>query len=124
MEVLDMTNSDTTAADGAMRETPVYRRYRELMMASRPETGLTDEERGARGDRIASMVTGLIRLPSETLEDIGFKLAVVGDRLRSENHTVAAPFGALTMMLLASAHDDLARLAVTLGGNGTPGASQ
>lgn len=121
-----MTNTDTTAADGAVRETPVYRRYRELMMASRPETGLTDEERGARGDRIASMVTALVRLPSETLEDVGCKLAVVGDRLRSENHTVSSPFGALTMMLLISAHDDLSRLAVTLGAGGeeAPGASR
>lgn len=35
---------------------------------------------------------------------------MVGDRLRTEDHTLASPFGTLTVLLLDSARDDLARL--------------
>lgn len=93
-------------------------------MLAQPMPGLTDVERAGRGDRIASAVTGLVRLPAETLGDVGCKLAVVGDRLRFEDHTLTSPFSALTILLLDSARDDLARLAILATGTGGEAAAE
>lgn len=81
-----MNDGDATGQD-----TPVQRLYRGLVMLPQPMPGLTDAERAGRGDRIAAAVTGLVRLPGETLGDVACKLAVVGDRLRSEDHTLTSP---------------------------------
>jgi len=102
-----MNVTDTTGS-----ETPVRRQYRRLATLSRPETGLTDEERATRCERISLAVTALVRLPSEILDDVVCKLTVVSERLRTDNHTLASPFGALTALLLESARDDLVRLAM------------
>lgn len=106
-----MTDGNSTG-----QNTPVQRLYRRLVALSQPASGLTDAERAGRGDRIASAVTGMVRLPAESLGDVGCKLAVVGDRLRTEDHALASPFGTLTILLLDSARDDLARLAVLAAG--------
>lgn len=45
-------------------------------------------------------------------EYLGVPKGVVGERLRTDNHTLASPFGALTALLLESARDDLVRLAM------------
>lgn len=114
-----MNDGDATGQD-----TPVQRLYRGLVMLAQPMSGLTDTERAGRGDRIASAVTGLVRLPAETLGDVGCKLAVVGDRLRSEDHTLTSPFSALTILLLDSARDDLARRAILATGTGGEAAAE
>lgn len=114
-----MNDGDATGQD-----TPVQRLYRGLVMLAQPMPGLTDAERAGRGDRIASAVTGLVRLPAETLGDVGCKLAVVGDRLRSEDHTLTSPFSALTILLLNSARDDLARLAILATGTSGEAAAE
>ena len=50
-----MNATDTTGSD-----TPVRRQYRRLATLSRPETGLTDEERATRCERISLAVTALV----------------------------------------------------------------
>lgn len=107
--------------DAIGQDTPVQRLYRRLVGLAQPMSGLTDAERAGRGDRIASAVTGMVRLPADSLGDVGCKLAVVGDRLRTEDHTACSPFGALTILLLDSARDDLVRLAILTAepGDGT-----
>lgn len=100
----------------AERGTPVARLYVRLVGLSHPVYGLSDEERGVRCDTIAAAVDRLAHLPAETLTDAGHKLAVLCTRLRGENHSPAAPSGALTVRLAESARDDLTRLAILAAG--------
>jgi len=114
-----MNDNGPDLADPVPGETPVHRLYRRLLTLTRPESGLTDDERARRNDKIAWAVTGLAHQPAESLNDVGRKLTVVGNRLRTEDHTPRSPFGVQTLLLLDSARADLARLAIPLAGPGT-----
>lgn len=101
--------------------TRVQRLYQRLLGLGQPDAGLNEDERADRLARTREVITTLVRLPAETLADVECKLAVVGDRLRAEDHTLASPFGALTLLLLDAARDDLARLTTLHAG--IPGAA-
>jgi len=95
--------------------TQISRIFQRLARLQQPEYGLSDDERGERNDRIANAVTGLMRVPGDTLDDIGCKLAVVCARLRAEDHCPSSPNGALTILLAESARDDVVRMAAAEG---------
>lgn len=106
-----MSRDSTTGS-----ETAIGRLYRRLVALTQPASGLTDEVRAGRNDQIAFLITSMARLPAEGLPDVGTKLAVVGMRLRTEDHSPASPFGFQTLLLLESARDDLARLTAAVAG--------
>lgn len=116
-----MNESGPDPADTDPETTPVHALYRRLRALSRPVSGLTDDERARRNDMIARTVAGLARHRADSLVDVGRKLTVVGNRLRTETHTPRSPFGVLTLRLLDSARDDLARLTLPVIGPSTEG---
>lgn len=109
-----MNDSGTDLADIGPEPAPAPTLYRRLRTVSRPVSGLTDDERARRNDVIATTVTGLARRRADSLVEAGHKRTVVGNRLRTETRTPRSPFGGLTLRVLDSARDDLARLTLPI----------
>ncbi|MEI7611240.1 MAG: hypothetical protein WCJ64_27960 [Rhodospirillaceae bacterium] len=95
--------------------TQIGRLYQTLVQKEQPVTGLSDEARAERNDEIGRMVGSLVRLPAAGLNDVAAKLAVLCNRLRTEDCGVTSPHGALTALLAESARDDLGRLILRAG---------
>ncbi|MFV3130545.1 hypothetical protein [Niveispirillum sp. KHB5.9] len=92
-------------------DTPVRRLHQKLIDLSCPLPGLSEDARVERNQQQAVTVTALAQMPAVGPADVWRKVAVVGDRLRTEGHARSSAFGALTLMLLDSACDDLAAMA-------------
>lgn len=92
-------------------DTPVRRVHERLLALSVPVSGLGEEGLAERSRVQAALVEELVRAPAVGLEDVWRKVTWVGERLRQEGHVRSSAFGALTLLLLDSARDDLLGMA-------------
>ena len=92
--------------------------YVRLIRLTQPVSGLTDDERGARGEAIAHAMSVLARAPGETVTDIERKIAVLGTLLRNGDLSPTSTYGMLAILLADSARDDLTRLALPVPAEG------
>lgn len=112
-----------TDTDPAGLNTPVARAYARLVQLSQPQYDLSEDDRAARGDRLAQAIEALVRLPAETVMDVERKLAVLCSRLRASGGMASVEV-VTDYMLAESARDDLRQLvlraAAPVGPNAAP----